>query len=89
MINSLAVFTASFTGFPFASSAVIAAEYVQPAPCVFVVSIFSDSRMSNVSPSYRTSIAVSVPSLLPPLIRTYLAPKAWIFSSLLSCLQEN
>lgn len=88
-MNSFAVFTASFTVFPFASSAVIAAEYVQPAPCVFVVSIFSDSRRSNVSPSYNTSIAVSVPSLLPPLISTYLAPKAWIFLQLLSCPQEN
>ncbi len=75
-MNSFATFTASFTDLPFASSAVMVAEYVQPAPCVFVVSIFSDSKSSNVSPSYNTSIAVSVPNLLPPLISTYFAPKA-------------
>ena len=65
----LARATAIGSGMPLASPAVMAAEYVQPVPCVFGVSMRFDENSWNW-PSESKSRSIAGPSRCPPLIRT-------------------
>ena len=48
VINFLAIPTAVSKLFPFANSAVITAENVQPVPCVFLVEILGELKVKTL-----------------------------------------
>ena len=75
-IKSFATSTASTTELPFASSAVIVDEKVQPAPCVKFVLILSDSKNSKVLYRHiKGRWTFLLLKAVAPLMTTFLAPK--------------
>ena len=67
VMNSFAAVTAFTSDSPRASRAVIAAEYVQPVPCVETPRTNGADNISSVLPSKKTSTASRAPRRCPPL----------------------